>query len=120
MPTLDIQSVSLEDGVDVVWRGQHYHWTSDDVLLVPGNMKKKEDKVNEWAREAFESRHLLSEYDSDHRVRQDPPVLRYYERIEGDEIVITQMYVAIHIYTLGPPVKLNIMCSQEPITGEWW
>ena len=120
MPSLSIQSISLEDGVDVVWKNQHYHWTSDDILLIPGNLKKKKGVVNQWAQEAFESRHLLSEYDLDHRVRQDPPVLYDWERIDGDELVVTLMYVEIHVYSLGPPVSLNICCSKVPITGEWW
>lgn len=120
MPSLSIQSISLEDGVDVLWKGVHRHWTAADILSVPGNLKKKEDKVNAWAKEAFESRHLLSEYDPDHRVRQDSPVLHDWERIEGNELVVTLMYVQIHIYDLGPPVSLNILCSRVPITGEWW
>jgi len=119
-PNLSFQGGSLENGVEVLWNGTMHHWTSADILSIPGNLKKKQDKLNDWAQEAMTKRYLISEYDTDHRFRQDPPVLYDYEYVDGDEICIIQCYIECHIYDLGPPVNINIRCSKNPITGEWW
>jgi hypothetical protein len=119
-PNLSIQSVDLSDGIEVYWNGELRQYTSADILSIPGNLKQKEAKLNEWAQEAFTSRYLIAEYEPDHRYRQDPPVLRDYEYIDGDEICIIQCYVECHIYDLGPPVNVTVRFSKEPITGEWW
>lgn len=120
MPSVSVQAIDLTDGVDVTWGGVHHHYTAADIALIPGNLNKKQDKINQWAAEAFEVRYLIAEYEADHRYRADPPVLYDWERIEGDEVVVTLMYIEIHIFDLGPPVNLTIRCSKEPITGDWW
>lgn len=119
-PNLAFQGGSLSDGVEVVWRGVTHHWTVADISAIPGNLKKKEDTLNEWAQEALTEQYLLSEYDPDHRYRQDPPVLRDYERIEGAYVYVIQGYINCHIVTLGPPVEIMLRCSKEPIPADWW
>jgi len=59
------------------------------------------------------------------RIGLKPPVLLPNERIEkikGTEYyIVTEMFVAIHFDSYQPlswPPK--IMCSNEPIEGEWW
>lgn len=119
-PSLSINSMSVDDGVEVVWNGQVRHFTAADIAAVPGNLAKKEQRVNEWAQEAMTTRFLIADYEPDHRYRQVPPVLRDYEYVDGPEICIIQCYIAVHIFELGPPVRLTVRTSKEPISGDWW
>ena len=121
-PNLSINSIDLNDGVEVVWNGEVRHFTSADILSIPGNLKIKEGKLNEWAQEAMTKRYLIAEYDVDHRYRQgDPELLRDYEYFDGTEICIIMCYVECHIYDLGPPVNVTVRFAKEPITEvDWW
>ena len=120
-PNLSFQGGSLEDGVEILWNGTTYHWTSADILSIPGNRKIKEGVLNEWAQEAMTRRYLIAEYEPDHRYRQDDPGLLYdYEYFDKDEICVIQCYIKCHIYDLGPPVNVTIRCSREPLIGDWW
>jgi hypothetical protein len=123
-PNLSISSVDLTDGVEVYWNSTLHRFTAADILAIPGNQGKKEDKLNEWAQEALTRRYLIADYEPDHRYRQDPPVLYDYEYVDGNEICIILCYVEFHIFDLGPtgdgPVNLTVRFSKEPITGEWW
>lgn len=120
-PNLSISGGSLDDGVKVIWNGVEHHFTSADILAVPGNLKKKEDRVNEWAQEAMTLRYQIADYEPDHRYRQgNPDLLHDYEYFDGNDICIILCYIQCHIYDLGPPVHLTVRCSKEPISGEWW
>ena len=73
----------------------------------------------------FESTHARNLYDADHRYRQNPPVLYAWERREGGDIVVTRMWVAVHVfvYPVTGPGDLTVKCQNReagPITGDWW
>lgn len=62
---------------------------------------------------------------TDSRIHQKNPVLAPNERVEkitGKEYyIVTEMFVAIHFDSHKPLVfPPKIMCSNEPIGGEWW
>lgn len=69
----------------------------------------------------YEQKFLVSSLSSDYHdgLTQLLPNERI-EKIQGkDYLVITTMFVQVHIYSLSP-LKYTIRCSDEPITGEWW
>jgi hypothetical protein len=118
----DVKSINLSDGIRIEGHSRTVQINAGNIVVLPDNLKTKEDRLNQWLQEQYESRHLLADYEPGHRVRQDPPVLHDWERIEGDELVVTTMYVQAHIFTLSP-LKLTLHCQNKevgPITGEWW
>ena len=119
-----VREIDCSDGIRIV--GTHgipqVKMVAADIVALPGNQAKKEQRLNEWLQQQYESRHLLSEYDPDHRVRQPSPQLHVWERIKGDYLVVTLMWVKVHIINLSP-LKLLPGCQNKelgPIRDEWW
>jgi hypothetical protein len=116
-------SISFADGVKISgcpWKhGADIVFTGSNIVAAPGNLKQKETRLNQLLQGQCEVTYAKADYEPDHRFRQDPPGLNSNEREDGDNIIITLMYVQAHIFTLSP-LKLTVCCSREPITGEWW
>lgn len=118
----DIRSISFADGIRIEDSTGIFQVSAANIVALPGNLKLIENRLNTLLQEHYESRYLLVDFEPDHRVRQDPPVLRDWERIEGDELVVTRMYIQAHIFSLSP-LKHTLRCQNKelgPITGDWW
>lgn len=98
--------------------GEEVILTPDDI---PGGMTvaQAEAFANNWLQAQFEFSVNWHTFPSDSRIREDPPVLLPNERIEGNMLIVTEVYVAVHVVSLSPLVG-NIRCSKYPISGEWW
>lgn len=91
---------------------------------VAGNLKKKEQRFNEWLQmqEPFAHTYLLADYDLDHPVHTDPDNLPSWRWVDGDNVIEVTMWIAVHIYN-DSPLDFTIRCQNRelgPITGEWW
>jgi hypothetical protein len=91
---------------------------------VAGNLKKKEDKFNEWLmqQEPFVKAYLKADYDLDHPVHTDPDNLPPWRWVDGDTVYEVWMWVAVHIFN-DSPLEFTVKCQNRedgPITGEWW
>jgi hypothetical protein len=128
-----IQGVSINDGTITI------HRSSGDIVMTSVDYDPKpqdtveslSERATAWLQQWFEHRWRLddpswepTEYS---RIHQDPPVLNSRERIEKitgkDWYIVTEMYVAVRFLNLTPPFtfeNVKIMCSNKPITGEWW
>ncbi len=118
----DVRSIDLTNGIRIDGCGKIVEANAVTIVAYPGNQDKKEQRLNEWLQQQYEVRFQLADYEPDHRVRQVPPSLHAWERIEGAELVVTRMYVQAHIYTLSP-LKVTVRCQNVeagPIAGEWW
>ena len=78
-----------------------------------------EAKLTATLQREYEIIKKLNTFPNDDPVRQNPPILPYNCRKQGGNLIITQMYVAIHVESLAP-LKYNICCSDYPIGGDWW
>lgn len=118
-----VREIDLSDGIRIKTSdGRTVQIQATNIAVLPGNLAKKEERLNKLLQQQYESRHLLSEYDPDHRVRQATPNLHVWERIEGGDLVVTLMWVAVHIYSLSP-LKLTSKCQNREfgsIGGDWW
>ena len=118
-----IKSVDFSDGIKLI----KANGTSVDVPLSQissfnGTKEELEELARSTLQDFFEVRFRLNSYDSDHRINQDPPVLRDNETIEGNWIIIKTMFIAVHIYNFPvmSSADYTVRCSKYPITGEWW
>lgn len=117
-------SISFADGLRISgcpWKhDSDIEFAASTIVAAPGNLKQKEAKLNELLQAQCEVTYAKADYDGDHRYNDTPsPTLYSNEREDGDNIIITLMYIQAHIFTLSP-LKLTVRCSREPITGEWW
>ena len=126
-----IKEISFDKGIKIVGDGI----PSVDIAIAdfpkvpPGEAEKEREMEGILTRDLqanYEVKILLSDIaieNPDDRVLQDPPILLPCERIEkiaGKNYLITiRMFVEVHIYSVNP-LKYNICCSDNPITGEWW
>ena len=118
-----IKEISFANGIKIVGDGI----PSVDIAFAQfpstGTLGNREANLNKLIQGKYEEKVLLSSLEADDRVRQLSPMLLPCERIEkiGGKgyLITTVMYVKIHLYSLSP-LKYNICCSDEPITGEWW
>ena len=64
----------------------------------------------------------LNTFPSDDPVRQHPPVLSPTERIAGGNLIITPVYIAVHVfnYPIQDSSDYTVKTSNSPIGGEWW
>jgi len=90
---------------------------------VSGNLKKKEDRFNEWLQmqEPFAKTYLKTDYDLDHPVWTDPDNLPLWRILDGDNVIEIVMWVAVHIFN-DSPLEFTIKISNKdtPIGGDWW
>jgi hypothetical protein len=73
----------------------------------------------------FQNTYARNSVDADHRWRQNPPTLHVWERRAGGNIIVTRMWVAVHVFTypITGPDDYTIKCQNKeegPITGDWW
>lgn len=118
-----VREIGCSDGIRVIGSdGRTVQFQAATIVALPGNLKLIDQRLNTLFQQQYESRFQLADYEPDHRVRQEPPTLHVWERIEGDELVVTTMWVAIHIYSLSPLKLIPKFQNKElgPITGEWW
>lgn len=124
-----VRSINLDDGIGILLsNGIQFIESKLNIqgrlAGVSGNLKKKEQKFNEWLQlqPAFANVIPLVDLEPDDRVLQDPPILLPYEYIDGDNYVGIKMYIAVHIYEASP-LRFTIRIQNKqagPITGEWW
>ena len=116
MPSLDVEEIGREDGIRI-------RTSSRGTLKLTkanfptGNISAVESKVNQIVQGWFEDKIPLSQIAADDPVKQG--VLLSNERIEGNQLVTTTMYVKVHIFSLNP-LDWEIICSVEPVPDNWW
>lgn len=124
-----VRSIDFSDGLRILMTGNVEFFESklniqNRLAGVAGNLKKKEDKFNEWLMQQpeFVSAYPLSEYDPDHPVHTDPDNLPPWRWVDGDTVYEVKMWVAVHIFN-DNPLEFTIRCQNReygPITVEWW
>jgi hypothetical protein len=64
----------------------------------------------------------LSDFPREDPVRQRPPILAPNERIAGGNLIITELYIAVHVfnYPVQSRSDFTVMTSDFPIGGDWW
>lgn len=128
MPPVRINSI--QDGIDLVTAYGGWNVSKidmeDRIAGVAGNLKKKEDKFNEWLQfqEPFAHTYPRTSWDADHRLREDPPDLRVYEFYDSgdDTITVINFWIAVHLFD-DNPLSFTIRTQNRelgPISGEWW
>ncbi len=117
---VSVKEINLDNGIRIVGSAS----TPDfDLLSIdfPASVDPNDlsAKLTAMIQRQYEIRKKLNTFPNNDPVRQHPPVLPYNCRIAAGNLIITQMYVAIHVYSLAP-LKYNIRCSKFLIEGEWW
>ncbi len=64
----------------------------------------------------------LNTFPSDDPVRDHPAILSPIERIVGGNLIITPVYIAVHVfnYPIQNQSDYTVMTSNSPIGGDWW
>lgn len=120
-----VREIDLSNGIRIVTTGSllNIDRPAAEIAVLPGNLKLKGQRLNKWLQRQYEHWTPLAEIENDSRIKQDPPILLPYERIEGDNFVSTLMYIKAHIFSLSP-LKLTTRCQNKqsgPITeDDWW
>lgn len=126
-----IKEVDLSDGIRVVGSGVPSVWIKESEFphIPPGEAEKEREMEGILSRDLqanYEVKTLLTDIDPEDPVRQNPPQLFINERIEKikgkDYLIITTMYVSVHVFSTSP-LKYTIKCQNRelgPIGGEWW
>ena len=124
-----VRAINLEDGIAVTMSNGVQFVESrlnmqGRLAGVSGNLKKKEEKFNEWLQmqEPFAHSYPLAEYDPDHPVHTDPDNLPPWRWVDGNNVIEVTMWIAVHIFN-DSPLTFTIKCQNKeigPITGEWW
>jgi hypothetical protein len=124
-----VRSINLDDGLDITMsNGVQFVESKLNIqgrlAGVSGNLRKKEDKFNEWlqAQEPFSHTYLLADYDLDHPVHTDPSNLPPWRWVDGSNVIEVKMWIAVHFYFASPLSLIPHCLNRElgPITGEWW
>ena len=116
MPSLDVLAISRVDGITI-------ETSSRGVLKLSkadfpsGSISSVETKVNQILQAWFDDKIPLSQIPDDDPIKRG--VLLANERIEGKQVIITTMYVRVHIFSLSP-LEFVMCCSVEPIPDAWW
>lgn len=114
-----IKQIDLSNGIRIVGSAVH------DFELLLANFPVDTDpdnlsaKLTALLQDEYEIKKKLNTFPNDDPVRQHPPILPYNCRIAAGNLIITQMYVAVHVSSLAP-LEYNICCSDFPIGGDWW
>ena len=124
-----VRAINLDDGIEITL-SNGVQFIESKVNMqgrlagVSGNLKKKEEKFNEWLQlqGPFAHTYLLADYDLDHPVHTDPDNLPPWRWVDGSNVIEVTMWVAVHIFD-DSPLTFTIKCQNRedgPITGEWW
>jgi hypothetical protein len=124
-----VRDINLDDGISIVMsNGVAFVESKLNIegrlAGVSGNLKKKEEKFNEWlqVQEPFAHTYALADYDQDHPVHTDPGNLPAWRWVDGSNIMEGTMWIAVHIFD-DSPLDFTICCQNReagPITGQWW
>ena len=123
------RSINLDDGIAITMSGGVQFIESKlniegRLAGVAGNLKKKEQKFNEWLQlqEPFAHTYLLADYEPDHPVHTDPENLPVWRWVDGDNVIEVSMWIAIHIFD-DSPLSFTVQIQNReigPIGGDWW
>jgi len=118
-----IRSINLDDGLEIIGTMGDFSETHIElegrIAGLAGNLKKKEERLNEWLNLQFPfcTVRPFSDYPAD-----DPFQLGMStggEIVDGGDVIIHHFYVAVHIFNANP-LSITVKTSNSPITGEWW
>lgn len=64
----------------------------------------------------------INTFPNDDPVRDHPPILAPNERIVGGDLIITPVYIAVHVfnYPVISSSDYTVRTSDFPIGGDWW
>lgn len=114
-----IKEIDLSNGIRIVGSAlPDFDLLSID-FPASADVADLEAKLTAMLQFQYEVRKKLNTFPNDDPIRQHPAVLPYNCRIAAGNLIITQMYVAIHVSSLAP-LEYNIRCSDFPIGGNWW
>lgn len=120
-----VREIDLSDGIRIVTTGNlpNINQIGAQIAVLPGNLKLKEQRLNQWLQRQYEHWTSLDEIENDSRVKENPPILLPYERIEEDNFVSVLMYIKAHIFSLNP-LKLTTRCQNKQVgpimEDDWW
>lgn len=124
-----VRSINLDDGIAILMsNGVQFVESKLNIqgrlAGVSGNLKKKEDKFNEWlqVQEPFAHTYLLTDYELDHPVHTDPDNLPAWRWVDEDNVIEVTMWIAVHIFEASP-LTFTVKCQNRlagPIGGDWW
>lgn len=118
----DVRSISFADGIEIVTLVRTVHITGATMIATPGTVKQVEAAATAYLQGQFQSRYALADYPVDHRLRQPTPSLYVWEEIDGTDVIVTTMWIAVHVFSKSP-LKYTLCCQNKelgPIAGEWW
>lgn len=118
-----VRSINLDGGIFIETVGD-----SPDVNILLAEFPSVSDAealsnaLTSTCQRSVEISKKLNTFPNDDPVRQHPPILGPNERIVGGDLIITPVYIAIHVfnYPVLSPSDYTVRCSDFPIGGDWW
>lgn len=116
-----IKEIDLSDGIRLVKsNGDEIVYTLAQMAAFNGTAAQLEQGAVDLLTEEYSWN--INQWEPDHRIRQDPPILRPNERIEGNKVIITVTFAAVHIFNF--PITSSsdyiVRLSTLPIEDNWW
>lgn len=111
-----ISKIDLTNGIEIVGSSL----SSRELLLSSfpnvGSIKIRENVINQYFQSAYETRVPLNKFHPSEPQRQKPPILQIKERIVGNELITTTMFIKVDILSISP-LRYTITCSDLPISS---
>lgn len=119
-----VREIDLSDGIRIVLlNGQEINLLRANFPSV-NSAEELSEALTSTLQRMLEKTYKRNTWDSDHRLRQNPPTLRVWEHLQGGNVIVTLMWVAVHVYNypVTSSSDYTIRCQNAeagPITGEW-
>ena len=118
-----IRSINFDDGIfiETVGGGPNINILLAEFPSV-NDAEELSNALTSVCQRTVEIRKRLNTFPNDDPVRQHPPALGPNERVEAGSLVITPVYIAVHVfvYPITSSSDYTVMCSDFPIGGDWW
>ena len=118
-----IKSINLNDGIFIETIG---NLPNINILLAQfpsvSNAEELSNALTSTCQRTVEITKKLNTFPNNDPVRQHPAILSSIERIEGGSLIITPIYIAVHVfnYSIQSSSDYTVMTSNSPIGGDWW
>ena len=116
-----IRRISYQDGLHVETTGTlaNIDWSEVEVLAMGMDVAMLEANMQYNLQVQYQRRDKKNTWPPDHRLRDNPPVLKPNEKEDGQDIITTLMFVDVHVFSRSP-LNFTVKFSNSPISGDWW
>ena len=111
-----ISKIDLTNGIEITGSSIPNRFVSGDTLIVAGSLMYLEGIASDYLQNIYEKSINVNTLPSNAPQRQNPPILGRRERLEGNNLITTTMYIKVHLFSKSP-LKFTVICSNGKISN---